>query len=119
MGEHLDQLARLRTAVATGQLPRDLGVWVLDLVEELEPAAERLERRNELLRAAAGRMSGSRWAKAGRLERELQELVAGPRLLARSAGPAVEVRELVAKALEICGETPRSRRQLFRLLLED
>jgi hypothetical protein len=118
MGEHLPQLARLRAAVATGQLPRDLGVWVLDLVEELEPVAERVERRNRLLRAAAGRLSGSRWARAGRLEAEVEALD-GPRLSMRAVEADDGVRELVARALEADPGMPRSRRQLFRLLRED
>lgn len=114
MGEHVQQLARLRTAVATGTLPRDLGMWALALIEDLEPAAERVERRNALLRAAAGRVSGSRWARAKRLERELAALGTHPRLRDRAADDGV--RDLVALALEADPGAPRSGRQLFRLL---
>lgn len=118
MGEHAQQLARLRTAAATGVLPRDLGLWALDLLAELEPAAERVERRNALLRAAAAQVSGSRWAKARRLEREVEALAVRPRLRERSGGDG-GVRELVARALDIDPEAPRSIRQIFRLLGDD
>lgn len=114
MGEHAYQIRRLRTAVATGMLPRDLGMWALELLEELEPAAERVERRNALLRAAAARVSGSRWAKARRLEQEVEALTARPRLRERAADDGV--RELVARAVEVDPDAPRSVRQLFRLL---
>src|SRR6266540_989888 len=110
MGEHVQQLARLRTATATGVLPRDLSMWALDLLGELEPAAERVERRNALLRAAAGQLSGSRWAKARRLERELDALDARP-LRTRSAA-VDDVRDLVARALEADPDLPRSHRHL-------
>jgi hypothetical protein len=114
VGEHGQQLARLRTATATGALPRDLGMWALDLLAELEPAAERVERRNALLRAAAERLSGSRWAKARRIEREIAALGIAPRLRERSADAGV--RDLVARALDADPDMPRSHRHLRRIL---
>jgi hypothetical protein len=117
VGEHLDQLARLRTATATGTLPRDLGMWALDLLAELEPAAERVERRNALLREAASRVSGSRWARANRLEQEIRALGMHPRLRERAVDDGV--RELVARALDVDPDAPCSVRQLFRLLGAD
>lgn len=120
MGEHLAQVARLRVAVVAGApLPRDLGVWLLDILAELEPAAERIERRNGLLRSAADRMSGSRWARAARLESEIAAAEKSPRLRTRSADADGEVRDLIARALEADPGAPRSRRQLFRLLRGD
>lgn len=116
MGEHVQQLARLRTATATGALPRDLGLWALDLLAELEPAAERLARRDALLRAAAERLSGSTWAKARRLEREIRDLLALSRLRTRAAAVDDGVRELVALALEADPDLPRSHRHLRRIL---
>jgi hypothetical protein len=114
MGDHVQQLARLRTATATGVLPRDLGLWALDLLDELEPAAERVERRNVLLRAAAARVSGSTWARARRLEREIRDLTASPRLRSRAADDGV--RELVVRAIEADPDLPRSHRHLRRIL---
>jgi hypothetical protein len=102
-----------------GELPRDLGMWVLELVAELEPAAERIERRNALLRYAAGRLPGSRMARAGRLEEEIGSLLVSSRLRTHAAEPDDGVRDLVARALEADPDMPRSRRQLFRLLRPD
>jgi hypothetical protein len=114
MGEHVQQLARLRTATATGVLPRDLGMWALELLGELEPAAERVERRNALLREAAGRVSGSRWARARRIGQEIRALGMHPRLRERAADDGV--RELVARALDVDPGLPTSLRQLLRVL---
>ncbi len=113
MGDHVQQIARLRAATATGVLPRDLGMWALELLAELEPAAERLERRDALLRAAAARVSGSRWAKARRLEREVAALATHPRLRERAADDGV--RDLVARAVDVA-PAPGEVRQLFRIL---
>jgi hypothetical protein len=114
MGEHVQQLARLRTATATGTLPRDLGLWALDLLAEFEPAAERVERRNALLHAAAGRVSGSTWARAKRLEQEIKALDAHPGLRERAADDGV--RDLVARALAVDPDLPRSHRHLRRIV---
>lgn len=105
-------LARLRVAVETGVLPPDLGRWAL---REIEPA-ERYAERNELLRQAADRVSGSRWAKARRLEREVRALRAHPALRERAVDDGVRV--LVAAALRSapCQRPPESIRQLFRIL---
>ena len=107
-----ENLARLRVAAATGRIPPDLARWALDTIGEQSPVAERLERRNELLRAAADRVSGSRWAKARRLEREIQALAARPRLRESFADDGV--RAVVARALE-AGPAP-GLRQLLRVL---
>lgn len=116
MGEFTSQLARLRVAAASGRLPPDLGAWLVAELEAVAPAAERVEERNALLRAAAARMSGSRWAKARRLEREIQACAA--RLRERSALADDGVRELVHQALEIDPDLPRSIRQIFRVLAD-
>jgi hypothetical protein len=109
-----DNLARLRVVVTTGRCPRDLAAWALEELEELAPAGERVDARNALLRRAADLVSGSRWAKAIRLERELRTLAASPRLRERAADDGV--RELVARALEVDPDAPASRRQLLRIL---
>jgi hypothetical protein len=119
MDDHRHQLARLRTAAATGVLPSDLGLWAIDLLEELEPATERIQRRNTLLRAAADRLSGSRWAKAGRLEVELRALDASRRFRTRAVEDVDGIRDMVARALQADPDSPHSRRQLFRLLGRD
>src|SRR5689334_19370623 len=112
MGEFTSQLARLRVAAATGRLPPDLGDWAVAELEAVAPVAERVDARNRFLQQAAARLSGSRWAKASRLARELE--AAGSRHCDRSADDGV--RELVSRALEADPAAPRSVRQLFRVL---
>jgi hypothetical protein len=105
-------LARARVAVVTGRWPPDLARDVVERLAELAPVAERMEARNVLLRQAAALVSGTRWAKARRLEREIGE--ATGRVTHADDG----VRELVERALEL-GPAPREVRQLFRILGED
>lgn len=116
MATFAEQLARLRVAAVTGTVPPDLGRWAVEVIADLAPVAERLEARNVLLRAAAARLGGSRWARARRLEREIRTLAAGPRLCERAADDGV--RELVARALELA-PAPGEVRQLFRILGDD
>lgn len=109
-----EQIARLRVATVTGHLPPDLGRSLLEVLVDAAPVAERITARNALLREAAGRIGGSRWAKAHRLEREVRALAAGP-LLRERAGIDDGVRVLVAQALEMA-PAPRSVRQLLIIL---
>ncbi len=116
MATFADNLARLRVAAVTGTVPPALARWAVDALAELAPAAARVEARNVLLRAAAARVSGSRWARARRLEREVKALGMAPRLRERAADDGV--RELVAHAIEVA-PAPGEIRQLFRILVED
>jgi hypothetical protein len=109
-----ENVTRLRVAAATGTIAPDLARWALDVIGEQGPAAERLERRNLLLREAAARMSGSRWAKARRIEQEIQSIGSAPRLRKRSAD-VDGVRALVRRSLA-AGPPPKSLRQLLRIL---
>jgi hypothetical protein len=106
-------LARLRVAAVTGTVPPDLAAWAAETIADLSPVAERIEARNVILRQAAALMSGTRWAKARRLEAEIEAL-GSPRLRQRSA-PVDGVRALVADALEIA-PAPKEIRQLYRIL---
>lgn len=108
-----EQLARLRVAAVTGTLPRDVAAWAIEELEELAPAGERIAARNELLRRAGECLTGSLWAKSRRLEREIQ--AAGSRLRQRSAD-VDGVRDLVARALEVDPDLPRSPKHLRRIL---
>ena len=63
------QVARLRVAVETGRLPRDLGDWLL---AELSPAAARRQERDVCLRAAAQWVRGGPWARARALQAAVQ-----------------------------------------------
>lgn len=113
MGDLADLLARSRVAAATGVWPRDLARQVVDELTELAPLAECIEARNALLRAAAARLGGTRWAQGRRLQREIEALTSG-------AGERDEgdgVRALVASALAVGpADPPRSMRALVRIL---
>ncbi len=113
MASFAAQLARLRVVTTTGRCPPDLAAWALQELEELAPAGERVDARNALLRQAAALVSGSRWAKARRLEREIR--AAWPRLRERAAD-VDGVAALVARAIEVDPDLPRSHRQLRRIL---
>lgn len=105
-----DQLARLRVAVATGRLPADLGAWVLRELAARAAAAERRELRDRLLVEAAHALlpDGSTWARAHALRAELAALDRRAELDG--------ARRLLAAALEVDPEMPRSVRQLCRIL---
>lgn len=102
-----DQLARLRVAVETGRLPRDLGEWVLRRL-----AVRDRRRRDAALRAAAERIGGSRWRQACELARLVRELRDDPDADVHPDDAA----ELVRDALDADPETPTSIRHMLRLL---
>lgn len=109
-------LARLRVATETGRLPRDVGQWAVEALTEALPATARRMARDRALRAAANMLSGSPWARARRLEREI--------LAARGLRPRrarVQPREAtvayhVAQALAIDPGAPTSMRHLLRVV---
>lgn len=106
-----DQLARLRVAIVTGTLPADLGTWALAELAARADGAERRALRDRLLGEAARALlpTASTWARATALR---DELVAIER-----RGPGMtDARRLIAAALELDANTPRSARQLFAIL---
>lgn len=111
-----EQLARLRVAADTGHLPPDVARWAVEQLEELGPVGARIAARNARLRAAAALLSGSRWARAARLEAEIEALLDGPG--PRYQRSADDVLALVREALEVAPEGRRRLeiRQLFRIL---
>jgi hypothetical protein len=113
VGTFAEQLARLRVAAVTGTAPADLVRWAERTIAELAPVAERVEARNVLLRRAAALVSGSRWAKARRLEAEIASLARPPRLRERADDDGV--RDLVAHAIDVA-PAPGEVRQLFRII---
>ncbi len=113
MGTFADNLARLRVAAATGVVPADLVRWVIETISSSAPSAELKEARNIMLREAAARVSGTRWAKARRIEREIREVSQASPLSDHREEDGV--REFVAKALELA-PPPESFRQLRRVL---
>jgi hypothetical protein len=99
-------LARFRVACVTQHLPRDVAAWLLELLDELRPAA-RAEARNLKLQEAASLLQGSRRSRA----RVLAALVAGERL----AGVPAAAQAIVGEALALDPDCPRSARQLLRI----
>jgi hypothetical protein len=85
----------------------------VETLAELAPVAALVETRNVLLRQAADLVSGTRWAKARRLEVEVEALRRPPRLRERAADDGV--RELVALALDMA-PAPGEVRQFYRIL---
>lgn len=110
--ENSDTMARLRVAIDTGHLPRDLGEVLLAKLEAngKRRSLQRTKARNDLLRQAADLVSGSLWAKAERLRREI--LSTGP----RDESDGVRALVLRALAADRWVSPPRSVRQLFRII---
>src|SRR5688500_4876906 len=101
-----DNLARLREALATGRLPQDVGVWVLDVATCAMPKSERAEQRNRYLRAAAALLAGSVEAKARRLRIEALDLTRGWHRHGLEPPDLSSARGLVQAALQVDLDTP-------------
>ena len=109
-------LTRVRVAGVTGQMTPDLAQALLDELRRRAAPNERHAVRNQLLREAAGLISGTLYAKAKRLAAE-----AGVVTSSRPSpiGPADDgVRALVRQALTIDPDMPTSWRQQLRILEE-
>jgi hypothetical protein len=74
--------------------------------------------RNRLLQEAARRLSGSTWAKARRLEREILALRGARPRSRRAPGSVVDglVRRTVREAMALDPQVPATPRQLLRIL---
>lgn len=101
-----DDLARLRVAIETGYLPRDLGIWAL---RRLTPSADRRRRRDAYLRTAASRLTGSRWSRAVEIHAMLGRLRAEP-------GVAGYLDTDISEAFTIDPEAPRSLRHILAII---
>jgi hypothetical protein len=111
-------LSRLTVAVATGKLPADVGRWAVDVCREHLPSIERRMARDRLLRQASYLLSGSAWAKAGRLKREILTARGVRPAYARIRPQETGVRYFVQRALALDPATPASTRQLFRIICD-
>ena len=112
----LEQLARFRVAIATGRLPRDLGDWALARLTESLSAADRMRRRNALLREAAARIDGSLWAKARAVHELLECFRTYPALVGCAWYPPGSPEQLVQEAMRIDATAPTSLRHLINIL---
>jgi hypothetical protein len=113
MPSDVDQLARLRVALATGHLVRDLGLWTIEQIEV--GMYGRQEVRTRYLLAAADLIGGSRWHRARELERIIGELRSG------STQQDLELAQdtphgLALRAVRVDPECPGSVRHLLRIL---
>ena len=109
MASDADQLARFRVALETGNLPSDVGRWALQRLVGGLAAAERHRARNRYLRAAGELVEGSERARARRLVSEMAAL-------SRRTTTPDPLRRLLAAALEVDPECPRSVAQIRRIL---
>lgn len=110
----LDNLARLRLAATTGQLPRDLALWALERIEPAISRTDRVRRRDRALRLASYHLVGTRTGIAKELERLIAAAAArdGATLEEVPCGLQLALRQ----ALEADRNCPRSWRHLARIL---
>lgn len=111
MPSFAENLARAADAAATGAAPAELVRWLAQTAIALAPVVDRARARNVLLREAAARVPGSRWAKAKWLEREIA-VASWRREQAPDRGNG-DARALVARAMAV---GPRARLSLRHLL---
>lgn len=111
MAPFADLLARMRVAAVTERIPADLAREAISALTEAAAHSERVAVRNDLLKRAAEMVDGGLYAAAVALEDEIRR-----RALLPSTPPKNEFESLVAEALSVDGETPRSRRQLLRII---
>jgi hypothetical protein len=105
---YLEQMARVRVALATGRIPRDLAAWVLDELVRRAACEERIALRNALVRQAAALLSGSSWARAEQVNAVLQS-----RQRRHSMPSAIQSLLTEADAAHPC---PASTKQLHRII---
>lgn len=113
-----EQIARLRVAIATGRLPSDLGDWALERVQRTFAAAERRAQRDALLRAAADRIGGSRYARASAVLAIVRAFDLAPGLLSAGWFDSETPQGLVQSALRLHPNLPRTRRHLLHILAQ-
>src|SRR5689334_4368724 len=99
-----DQLARLRVACTTGQLPRDLGSWLLD---ELDPSSARAAARaRDLQRAAVATGASTRYARAHELAAIVAMFTTYPGLVAAAWFPEGTAEAIVQRLMRT-GTVPK------------
>jgi hypothetical protein len=113
VGDFADNLARLRVAAVSGTAPPEILRWAVQVIGDARPHAERVEVRDGLLRQAAALVTGTRWARARRLLREVEALSVPPPLRERALDEGV--RDLVARAVAVA-PAPKSLRQILTIL---
>ncbi len=102
-------ISRLLVARTTGHAPIDLIDAILEQLPVGKPAADCRAMRDEFLREAARRLTGSTWQRA-------QTLAA---LIQRFHHPTDDVRRLLWQAARTGVPLPTSTRQVFRVIASD
>ena len=106
-------MARVRVASVSGTMTPELAAELLAELSDRARPSERADARNQLLREAAGKVSGSLFAKAKRLESE----ALAARVGRRSPGDDLDgVRPLVWEAHRVDPDMPAGWRQLMRII---
>lgn len=115
METDLERLSQLRIATYTQHLPRDLGLWVLAVVEDAMPHVVRVRRRNEFLQQASDLLpKGSKRARAAMIADGIRRLKRE-----HSAPAACAINSFdwcIASAIASDPKMPSSARHILRLL---
>ena len=116
--EYVRDLDRLKVARATGILPPEVGRWAVEQLSESMSVTTRRVARDRLLQEAARRLSGSTWAKARRLEREIRAVRGERPQPRRASGHVIDtaITRAVREALALDPGAPTSLDQLVRIL---
>lgn len=108
----VDRYFELRAAANDGELSdSSIGAWALEQITVLARHDNRMLIRDRLLCAAATHLTGSTYARAGKLRVEILALD-------RRHGALSPVRQLLTDALDIDPHLPRSHRQLYTIISE-
>jgi hypothetical protein len=111
-----DNLVRLRVAVATGTLPRDLGQWALERAQKSIGAQQARYVWVPILRTAASLLEGSTRSRAKELAACASEFKRYPDLVFTAVYTSNDYRHHVQAAMRIDPELPSGWRQLARLI---
>lgn len=103
-----DSYLALRELVLAGAIADPIGRWALEELAALAPHHQRAIVRDRLLVSASSHLTGSTWARAGKLRSELL----------RCHGALTPARQLLTDAVAIDPNLPRSQRQLYTILSE-
>lgn len=113
---YADNLAILRAALTTRELPPEVIRWALEVATDAMSNGERTAQRNRYLRAAADMMSGSVEAKASRIREEAMRLTRAWPLRRHEAGDLTTPRGCILTALQLDSAAPLSVAQLRRII---
>lgn len=116
MEADLERLSQLRIATYTQHLPRELGLWALEVVEQALPHVVRVRHRNEFLQRASDLLpKGSKRARAAMIADGIRRLKRD-----RSAPESCVADSFdwcITSAIACDPKMPSSARHILRLLV--